>query len=326
MKYSISTGLALSVLLAIATPGLAQTIFDDTIGSSSLNSATPGAPTASSTSYQIIATKATTSPNIGAGDLHLSLGNTAGSGNGFEIQALFTVAPVTLATVGDYILLNVTFVNTGGFLTTANGSLNLGLYNSGGVGPLAGGLTSLTTSTAPTGGAQNWLGYVGQLQQTHQYINTRAAQTTGTANNNQDVTTAGGVSSTKGYNNPPQSHIGTSGTATLALTTGNQYTFSEEIQLTASGTLTLSETLYNGASTNGTVVAGTALSNSTGSPLTTTFDALAFGVYQSSSAIATLDVSEIKIDALVQSVPEPSAFALAGLGLACWGARFRRTI
>jgi hypothetical protein len=322
MKHSRSTVLAVSALLAIASQGLSQTIFDDTFGSSSLNSGTPSAPTTSSTSYQIVGTKATTSPSIGTGDLHLSQGTT--SGNGYEVQALFTATPVTLATVGDYILLNVTFTDTGGFLSAANGALSLGLYNSGGVGPLAGGITSLSATTAPTGGAQNWLGYVGQLQLAHQYINTRAAQT-GTANNNQDVTTGGGVSATKGYNFPAPSHVGSQNATLGALAASSIYTLSLEIQLNGSGGLDFTENLYNGTGTGGTAIANALVTGTTASPLTTTFDALAFGLYASSSQSTVLDINEIKIDALIQ-VPEPSTFALAGLGLIILGARFRRNI
>jgi PEP-CTERM motif len=313
-------------LLAGVNLGWSQTtVFSDDFSSSSLNSATPTAPTATSTSYETISTKALSTASIAAGHLDLGFGTT--SGNGYEAQALFSTSPVTLATVGDSLDLMVTFTVPGGLLSTNNGTLSAGLYNSGGLSPWAGGVNNASSAniTAATGAAQNWVGYVGQIAWTgnKSQINTRIAQT-GTGNNNQDVTTGGSVSSSKGYANPAPIHVVQSTTVGVTLAPGDQCTLLLQYNLTAPDTLAITNSLFSGADTSGTLLSELDTTASGADFLTNSFDGLAFGFYANASQDTSMDINQISVMSSVQAVPEPSVFALAGLGLLGLAARFRR--
>ena len=161
MKYSIAIALALSAPLA----AMAQTtVFSDNFtGASTVQSATPGAGTASSADYEVFtSTAAPTTTPPAANDFNLTGPNT---GSGFaEVQARFGGSPVTLATIGDTINLTITFVDTANVLVTGNNvnsSINLGLFNSGGVNLNQG--EQLGGGAVVTGGSQTYQGYVSRL-------------------------------------------------------------------------------------------------------------------------------------------------------------------
>ena len=168
--------------LAIAKSN-AATILSDNFSTSTLNSLSPAAPTATSAAYHLFSSKSwNPTPTLTANDLKFGIAATT-SGH-IEAQALFTTVPLTLTTVGDYIELTVTFTNTTGLLTQLGG-VGFGLYNSGGVAPIAGGMnsTATTTTTGLTGGAQGWQGFVSRIFYsggTH-HIATRPAQSGATA-------------------------------------------------------------------------------------------------------------------------------------------------
>lgn len=328
MKPSIVIALMLTAPLG----GMAQTtVFSDNFSTSTFNGVST--PTATSTSYDFLSSK-TASQSIASGDLKMTL--TAATTSGFvEAQALFTTTPVTLATVGDYINFTYTFTDTASLLAAGTASsIYTGLYNSGGSAPVAGtagvaGNTVTLNTTAgsanATGNAANWQGYVGRLVGTggNSVILTRPLQNgVGTTSANQDLV-AGNVGGGQ-YANPSGAQVGANLASTLVLTTANQYTISYQITLTGAGALTISDTLYDGATTNSAVLS-TQSSVATGAAfLTSSFDGLAIGVNgKGVSTNPQMDINSILITANIQAVPEPTTLALLSGG-AVLGLMFRR--
>jgi len=219
-----------------------------------------------------------------------------------EAQALFAGSPVTLATVGDSVSLIVTFTNTSGLLTQA-GAMGFGLYNSGQNYPVPGGLNGTATTSFTdhnSGNAQPWVGYVGQIGFTgsSSRIMTRPAQAFVTLSNNcQDVVTSGSGSSS--YNYPSGDTVGSASTSpSVTLVAGNPYTELLTITLTAADTLAITNALYDGTDTNGTLVSqfGGVASGSTF--LTNSFDSFAIGWRATASTSATtIDINQIAVNA-----------------------------
>ncbi|HLP75938.1 MAG TPA: PEP-CTERM sorting domain-containing protein [Candidatus Paceibacterota bacterium] len=276
------------------------------------------------TGYTIAATKNAPAPSFASG--HYTYGLPSTSSAFVETQARFTGTPVSLASSGDYINLRITFVDTSGVLAAsgANGSLNVGLYNTGGVDPLstlaASGLSAATTYNR--GGAQLWQGYMGRvLQSGTAGIYTRSQQnavTDGTGNDNngnQDLLFTGAGTGT--YKNPTGTPLGTQ-TAAVSLTAGSQYTLNYRITLSAPDQLTLAYDLYSGADTTGTSLFSQSATASGANLLTTSFDGLALGWRYAGTTgdpASSLDLNQVLVTASVSAVPEPSSFTLFGLGL-----------
>ncbi|MGC3959086.1 MAG: hypothetical protein QM813_14425 [Verrucomicrobiota bacterium] len=245
-----------ALLLAVTPLAQATVFFSDTFGSgSTLNSATPAAPTASSASYQLVSSKSwVPTPTIASGNLKFGIAAT--SAGHIEAQALFASSPVSLVQVGDYVRLTVVFTNTAGMLTAANTFLGIGLYNSTQVQPVAGGLngTAVNSQTGnTTGGVQNWQGYWAQISYSGQSsrILTRPAQTSGPDNRNQDLVTTG--SGSQSYATPGGANVSANTNALLVLTNGNVYTAVLTINLNDVNSLGITNTLYEGPTTNGTL-------------------------------------------------------------------------
>lgn len=304
----------LLVLILATTSSLvatAQTNFfvDNFTNGSTINNTTPSPapPTTNSTAYQQISAKGfvPNPPTIGANDL--KFGIAASTSGSTEIQALFAAKAVSLNSVGDYIQLIVVFTNTSGLLTQSS-QLGFGLYNSGQVQPVPGGLAGTAntgSSDHATGYAQNWQGYVGQLNYTggNNQILSRLQQT-GTANNNQDLVTSG--SSSSSYRNPSAGTIGSSVTSALTLTAGQTYTEVLTIQLNGTASETITNLLYSGPNTNGTPIAqnGCVATNTTF--ITSAFDGLAIGWRATANTSATtMDVSSIQVVGQVSPVALP---------------------
>ena len=321
------------IVIALALPlvSSAQTVvFDDVLfghtdTTDTYESATPQAPTSSSTAFEYFQQGG--SPNGGflPGDFQLDGRTTSSSSS--ELQALFTTTPVTLATVGDYINFTITYVNTlNTFPSNSASTLNIGLYNSGGSAPAQG--TRLDASGEGTGGAVGWLGYVGRIVSTNTAVSsiyTRPAQGAGVTNPNQSQDVLfNGASSTSSYSNPMGSTLGTSSPYINGLTGLQTYTLQLQISLSAPGTLTINNAIYSGSGDDPANLLYSQIA-STDTSLTTSFDALAFGWrYNSTSGPSRVDVDEIKVTDLVQSVPEPSVMALSGIAFAGLVARLRR--
>lgn len=287
-----------------ATPPVPE-LFRDIFAASSLNSPTPSAPTSSTTSYQIISSKSwSPTPGIGVG--HLTFGIAATTSGSIEVQALFATNPVVLASVGDSITLTVSFTNVAGILTS-NCALGFGLYRSGGNYPVPGGLNGTAASSVlsnPTGNAQTWIGYVGQLAFTNanSQIMTRTVQS-GTGNNNQDVLTSG--SGTSSYANPAATTIGSaSSAASLVLAPSNAYTEVLKIRLVATNQLAITNFLYAGSDTNGALLSQFGAVASGSAYLTNSFDALGIGWRETGNQATTMDINRISIStALAANTP-----------------------
>src|SRR6185369_8168661 len=104
------------------------------------------------------------------------------------------------------------FTNQNAILTQ-NMLTGWGMYNSGGNNPVGGGLngTCLNTSTDHvTDGVQQWQGYWGQLAftGTNSRMVSRASQSAGADNRNQDLVTTG--SSSQSYATPAGAAVGSS--------------------------------------------------------------------------------------------------------------------
>jgi hypothetical protein len=247
------------------------------------------------------------SPTIGVNNFRFGIASTT-SGH-IEVQALFASSPMGLTNIGDFLEFTVTFTNTTG-LFTQSGQVGFGLYNSGGIAPIAGGMNGNVTSgtTNITGGAQGWQGYVAQIGYnggTHR-IATRPAQTI-TTGNNQDLVTDG--SGTQSYPGDVQ----LAGTAsTFSQAAASQLTVNLRITLTAANTFQIENRLYSGADTNGTLLLSQTASGVSGANyFTNSFDALAIGWRATVTNTATL--MEIRSIAVNSSIPIDSGNSIAGI-------------
>lgn len=286
-----------SLLLTTAFVSEASMIFRDSFTQgSTLNSLTPAIPTAISTSYQLLSGRAwlTNTPTLAQRDLRFGIDDT--TSGVIEVQALFAPNPISLTGAGDFITLTVVFTNTAGlFVSPCN--MGFGLYNSGQVQPVPGGMNGTTTTASTnhaTGNAQNWQGYVGQISYSglNSRIMTRGAQT-GSANNNQDLVTSN--SSSQSYLNPSASTVGSVTNSTLVLTEGAVYTETFTITRAASGDLNITNALYSGPDTSGTVLAYFGRVATGGQLLATGFDGLAVGWRESGGLATAIDISSIVV-------------------------------
>jgi autotransporter-associated beta strand protein len=215
------------------------------------------------------------------------------SSGSIEVQARFANIPVVLIDPGDYVELTVSFTNTSGLLSGGQ-ALGFGLYNSGGTGPTASGFNgTATTSTANvTGGAQHWLGYVGQVgyNGSTSRIMTRPDQTATTGNNQDVVTSGSGSSSYVGA-----ATVGSTVTSTLALTNGQVCTEDLLIGLIDANTLGITNTVYDGIGTSGAVLGQ--FGATTAAPfLAGGFDAFGIGWrYTANTVATTIDISSIQV-------------------------------
>lgn len=322
MKYSIAIALALTTPLA----AMAQTtVFSDNFtGASTVQSATPGAGTANSADYEVFGSTAATSQGIAANDL--SFTSASGGSVLTEVDARFGGSPVTLATIGDSINLQLTFVDTANVMIAgqnSNASLNIGLFNSGGVNLNQGQLLATGGSTTG-GGSQTYQGYVSRLFMNGNASSyNRATQTLdGTTSRNQDLL-FNNASGTAAFGAPNgTTTTATFGTTTplgnnVGLTAGNTYTISYTISLTAANAVKVEDKLFTGSGTTGTLLQDNGGTSTSTSFLGASFDSLGFGWRYTSATAATgtLDINNIIVtDDLAAPVPEPTTLALSAIG------------
>jgi hypothetical protein len=320
------------IAFALATPlaVLADTtVFSDNFtGASTVQSAAPGAPTASSTDYEVFIQGAAPGASgsvysIAANNLIFGTPTTAGALG--EVAARFPT--VALANIGDHVNLTLTFVDTASVLIAgmnANSSVNIGLFNSGGVNLNQG---VRLDGTQITGGSQTYLGYAGRL-----FLNGNAsgfnrntqAIGTSTTSQNQDLL-FNNASSSAAFNSPTGTGFtstsgGTTG-FTTGLTAGSTYTFSYTITLTAANAVQVNNQLFAGSTATGTPLINFTGTSTSGAFLGSTFDSLGFG-YRANNApggAITPSLDIIQIDVLT-NVPEPSILAISGLGILALGA------
>lgn len=315
MKKNSNFRLLCGLLTAIAPLACSAqtTFFSDNFNNGSTTngiSIPGGTPTASFTSYDIASTKAALTNGITPGQFRLALNSPTTSGF-VEAQALFTTNPISLNVVGDYIDLAVVFTNTTGTVLAGGSSsaLWLGLFNSeaapGTTNPpvpfaalSSSGLTTATGSPYATGNCADWLGYVGQISGGSRII-TRPQQTGAlTDSANQDL--LGNNVGSGAFDNPAGTAItplGTNATAPPALTSGATYTLDFRITLSSQNILSVSNALYQGNSTGGTVLFSMVTTNASGANfLVTTFDGIGIGIRNSGTSMNPLmDISSVLI-------------------------------
>lgn len=298
-----------ALLGAIPLAAPATVFFSDTFGTgSSFNSLSPAAPTDTNTSYQVISSKSwVPAPSMASG--HFQFGIASSTGGTIETQARFGNSPVSLVLPNDYVELSFTFINATNLLTASSG-LGFGLYNSGGVSPVAGGLNGTAVDSNPSnasGGAAGWKGYVSVIQYTGSAsrLMDRLPQT-GAGNNNQDLVTVG--SSSQSYRNPTPASLSGSqvnGPSTT-LTSGSQYTATLRYTLTSSNTLAVDSRLYTGANTSGTLISSNS-SVTASPPNTAAFDAFAIGwrAQAATTGGTIIDLNSIKVEGAVTLISTP---------------------
>lgn len=308
MKSSRSLQIAIALVAALmpfVSP--ATVFFSDTFGSgSTINSGSPADPTSTSTAYQMLSTKSQTpTPAINnPGDLLFGIGST--SSGVMEVQALFATNPIALVLPGDNLQLTIVFTNRSGILspTPASSQLGIGLFYSGNIAPfnpLPGG-TNVSTALNLANYAQKWQGYVGQIVANGNKIMTRPSQVNATDGWNQELVLSG--SSTSTYRN--QTTVGSATTGTVTLTTGATYTEVLSITMNDVNSLAITNTLYSGAGTGGTVVVSSGGIATNTTFLTGGFNGFGFG-YQSkaSGSSNTIDVSSVVVSGSVTAITGP---------------------
>jgi len=306
MKKILNLQVLLALLLTAVAPlgAMADTIlfnFTDTFtNGSTLNSATPANPTSTNTAYELVSSKAwnPNPPPFAANDLRFGIAATT---SGYiEAEALFATNAVALVEPGDFIQLTVTFTNTSGLLTAA-GQLGFGLYNSSQVKPVAGGINN-TLGNTYTGNAQNWVGYVADINFTNaaSRILTRPTQSA-TTGLNQDLITFGTSSSYGG-----SAVVGTA-TGNATLTAGGTYTEVLTITLNGTSSLAITNVLYAGPDTSGTVITNFGAVATNANFLTGGFDSLAIGYCgrANTGGAPLIDISSILVSASTTVITAP---------------------
>ncbi|MBU6308120.1 MAG: hypothetical protein KJS77_00070 [Planctomycetes bacterium] len=323
--------LATALVMVVSTAASAATIFTDTFtNGSTLNPGSYPTPTSASTGYTILSTKAaTTGPTLSSGTLRLRL-NAATNSGVLETEA--TTPDATLTNPGDVLGYTVTFVNTNDLLAYSTGTatpsvgsyLFFGLYNKGGSTPITlnnSGLNTTASSPYATGNAANWKGYVSRIGSaiagtgtSNSQMYTRPLQSgAGTTSANQEVLANGASGGT--FNNPTGSNLASTASTLSPLTNGNTYTYQMLVTLNAGGSQTFASSLYSGSSAVGSPLwtqSGTAAT-----PLTTTYNAFAFGYRTASASPSSLNPTMDVTSVTLTIVPEPASIAvISGLGMA----------
>ncbi len=311
MKPPINLQILFALVLTAALPltaGAQTTTFfsdDFTSGSASTVNQPDATPTTHSTSYQVYLNGAPSTNTVNPTSLTLAF-PTSTSIIG-ELAGRFTNSPVPLVADGDFLTLTVIFTNTANLLTNSSGNstLNVGLYNSGGAalnqGPT---ILNALTNIANTGGSQGWIGYVSRMFANggNATCYTRNPQTAnGTSAQNQDLL-FNNASSTAGYNLPTGTVLTGGNTVSPAagvITSGPSSVYTLVLSAafdTPTGVL-VTNTLYSGAGTGGTVVFTQTKTATNTSFVTSGFDSFAIGWRNASSVsqVTTMDINSITV-------------------------------
>jgi len=321
MKKNLYLVLASALLVLASSRSFgAATYFSDYFTNSSTLNQPPAAPTLHAASYQTVigSTNATTTPSLTAGNLEIVFPITSSVLG--ETLALFTNSPVALSQVGDYIDLTVVFVNSSNVLSggsTANSSLNIGLFNSGGVAPNQGQFSSSVANIAGgvVGGTEDWLGYIGRsFFSGNSSIITRPAQTpiSTTTSQAQDLLFSN-ASGSQAFKDPAGNNLGSTAvtnavaaTTTMTFAQGSANTVYLKITLSAVGTLTISNAVFAGVGTGGALIFAQQKDATGANLLTSAFDGLAVGWRMSgSSQGSALGISSIIVNAQSTVVTAP---------------------
>lgn len=304
--YALAAATALSAGVTAVVPA-ATLNFVDTFATSTVNGASN--PTATSTSYDVIANKPATA-TIAPGALNFSIPSTTGGIN--EIAARFTTTPLTLSAVGDFVQLQYTYTN-GATTVTQFGS---GLYNSGGSTPYtdlnttANPLGNTTNTSEFTGGTAGWTGYVQNYQAAKTLFQSRPAQSLSSTQTQELIVNA--FSGSAGYGG--QTQVGSTSTSSvLTLAANTTYTEVMNVTLGAAGTV-LTTSVFGGTSATGTPLA--TLTTTDGSNLYNTFDSLALGYGEKTAGANGFTLSALSVTGNTGGTtsPEPASLSLLGLG------------
>jgi hypothetical protein len=305
MKRSNSVVLTMAMafgLSALASWSAAGSIFSDVFTTDSSLAQPPWYDISSSST----ATYAL-NPTAGQG---LALTVSSGTGRDQEMFAQFTSTPVTLASVGDYLTLTVNFNSPSG-MSTDTGGLLVGLFNTQGTPGNADEVN--TTTGGATADDQGYFGLMG--------YNTGAGTSTkfytrqgGAADANElgyySKMTAGSYAQLSSFAASGNAILGLNTAYTLTYTIMNNGASGDAITAVITDGV---NTLDSWVTTDTTGVGGAGRYNS--------FDELTFGNYGKAGPV---DVNITSVSVAMTSVPEPSTFAFAALGLLGFIARFRR--
>jgi hypothetical protein len=248
--------------------------------------------------------------------------NTAASGKLVDLVGAFT--PVSLANTGDYVSFVVNFnspnIAQGG--ASLAGNLLFALDNSGGTS-LFNGLTGPpwveSNSSGATGGpTAGSIGYLGDIAFNNSpKTGTKFFAKTGAGNNNlsynSNVSPKTQLSTSVG--NASNANLANNDSYTLTYTVTALNAGASQMQITASiydNTLGAMEDNFTIGATNGAVYV---------TP-TTTFDTFDVGLYTGGETAGyNINLGDISV---LTNVPEPTIFALVGLGVLGWVTRLRR--
>jgi autotransporter-associated beta strand protein len=307
MKAHSSSTLTLVTLFACAQLTASATVFfsDVFTNGSTLNSTSPANPTPTNTAYQILSTKAwSPAPAIAARDLSFGFAST--SSGLIEVQALFATNPIALVLPGDNMQLTIVFTNRSGILPASAGAsqLDIGLFNSGNIAPFKPfpGGTNVSTGLTVSDYAQKWLGYVGQIVTGASKMMTRPSQASAADGWNQELVLSGSNTGTARN----QANVGATTTTAVTLTTGATYTEVLAIVMNDVNSLTITNTLYSGVGTGGTVVVSSGGIATNTTFVTGGFNGLGFG-YQTKVAGSAniIDVASVQVVGSVTPVTGP---------------------
>lgn len=241
------------------------------------------------------AASAVLNPSAGQG---LALNVTAGTGKVNEEFNAFTGTPITLANVGDYIKLSVTF-NTAN-LVGNNGMLLAGLFNSQGTYATANEGNSVTGATGDDTGYFGFLGF-----STYSNGSVKTFQRNGVVGGVNELgyySSMGGMY-TQQLNTWPA-------TGTYNMVNGTTYILNQTILKTAGG----NQITYVITDNSGNPLAGDNWVNTDTASAYNTFDELNFGWYGKNGTALNGNILDVTVSDSINA-PEPSTFALAGLGM-----------
>ena len=295
---------ALSVVFPNETPVFATNFAGNTLNNASTTI------TSSVTSWYILAARLATASFVGddsttadvveARPLTLTW-NTTSSSSLVETAARFSSTPVSLTTTGDFLRFRATFSATNLRV------LAFGLFNSGGVSPIA--LDGSNTDTLASGstashtGTENWVGYRSALTagNTSGDIGTRPAQTQSTTNKGNELLMPTG-STSSAFSEPAGVAVGITPAvgASIAFANNTVYTLEYTIVRSASNQNTISYSLYSGASATGTPLYTTNATTTTAealpSAVTSSFDSLAIGLRNvDGTTVPTLAITDLSV-------------------------------
>jgi|SRR5208283_2390217 len=231
----------------------------------------------------------------------LELNVSAGTGKTDQEFGQFSATPITLNAVGDYITLTVDFTSAN--IAGNNGYLLAGLYNDGGNTA-----SGTLTGTATGGATAAYTGYFGDMG-----LNTSAGSSTKFYSRTGGASDANELGYYSSMTSSSYTEIGSpiANTANGTIANNKAYTLTFTVTKTAAGSDTVTAQINQGATIVDSAATWTFLD---ASGTYNTFDELDFGFY-GKSALINGTITDVVVTDQITPTPEPSTFALAGLGM-----------